>query len=140
MNTNFQQITEAWKAFADVAHVKRAQTETDYLRLLELMDDLTDYLAERGEAAEDSAYGPLFDLLADYMLEWEKGEPIPETSGAEALRFLMAEHGLSQYQLAREGLADQSTLSKILAGKRKVSRELAKKLGTRFHVTPAVFL
>jgi HTH-type transcriptional regulator/antitoxin HigA len=53
---------------------------------------------------------------------------------------LMEEHGLSQNQLASEGIADQGNLSNILAGDREISKSLAKRLAARFKVPADLFL
>jgi HTH-type transcriptional regulator/antitoxin HigA len=54
------------------------------------------------------------------------------------LRFLMEQHGLRQEDLG--DCAPQSRISEILAGKRSISKENAKRLGRRFNVRADIFL
>jgi HTH-type transcriptional regulator / antitoxin HigA len=90
---------------------------------------------------DDPRYLGLFRLLAERIAVWEKEhEAIPEASPVEMLAFFMQQHGVSQYELDKEGIVDQSTLSKVLSGKRQISKNLAKKLAQRFHTSPEVFL
>lgn len=126
----------AWQQFQRAMNLHRPESEADYLRLIEMMDQLTD-----SYAPNHPVYGALFDLIAIYIADWEKAyEPtFEETPGHISLQQLMQEHNVNQYQLAKEGIADQSTLSKILLGKRQISKNLARKLAERFHVSPAVF-
>jgi HTH-type transcriptional regulator / antitoxin HigA len=82
-------------------------------------------------------------LLSERIVAWEAVHEAPyftDTPGYVTLKHLMQEHKVSQYQLEKEGIANQSLLSKIILGKRAISKDLAKKLAKRFHVSPAVFL
>jgi HTH-type transcriptional regulator / antitoxin HigA len=118
------------------AALRRPESETEYLELIAFLDELTDQHDVNLEP-----WGSLFDLIAGYIAHWEAAhETIPEATPAQVLASLMAEHGLSQYALDKEGLASQSLLSNILSGKRQISKTLAKRLGNRFHVNPVVFL
>jgi len=68
----------------------------------------------------------------------EEHHPIPESSGADVLRFLMEEHGLTQSDLPEIG--SQGVVSEILRGKRELNVRQIRALATRFHVSPAVFI
>jgi HTH-type transcriptional regulator / antitoxin HigA len=130
-----------WEAFNKVAApiFQPIQSEREYEDTLELLDDLTDRMA----TPDDARYIGLFRLLSERIVAWEAVHEAPyftDTPGHVTLKYIMEEHGVSQYQLEKEGLANQSLLSKILLGKRAISKELAKKLAKRFHVSPAVFL
>ena len=135
--TDAVRIVEAWQGFqTEVGGVGRPQTEREYRELLEVLDTLT----ERYDC-NAAPYASLFDLLAVYAQQWEAAnELLPSAAPHEMLAFYMEQQGLSQSQLEQEGIADQSTLSKILRAKRGISKALAKKLGQRFKVDPAVFL
>ena len=61
-----------------------------------------------------------------------------EASGVDVLKFLMQEHKLNQGDLFEIG--SQGVVSEILNGKRQLNVNQIKKLGNRFHVSPAVFL
>lgn len=93
---------------------------------------------------ENEPYAALFNYLAGLPHAWElENEPALKDSDIEphkVLAHLMAEHGVSQYQLAREGLVNQGNLSRILAGKRGISKAITRKLAERFHVGVGVFI
>ena len=77
----------------------------------------------------------LFDILTAYITDWEnKNLEFPVGEPEDVLRHLMQEHGVSQTDLGREGIASQSQLSNILAGRREISKGLAKRLAIRFSV------
>lgn len=129
---------EGWQALFD-AGVKRPENEADYLELLAFMDDLTSR-----HDINRQPWSDMFGLIAGYMHEWElehelelKSSDIP---GQQVLALLLEQHGVTQYQLAKEGIVDQGNLSKILKGEREISKELAKKLATRFGVGVELFL
>jgi HTH-type transcriptional regulator/antitoxin HigA len=70
---------------------------------------------------------------------YEKREfPIGPATPEEMLKFLMGQHDLSQYDLAKE-LGGQPVVSQILGGKRRLTREHIERLSKRFGVTPATF-
>jgi HTH-type transcriptional regulator / antitoxin HigA len=130
-----------WEAFNEVAApiFQPIQSEREYEETLELLGDLTDRMV----TPEDARYIGLFRLLSERIVAWEAIHEAPyftDTPGHVTLKHLMQEHGVSQYQLEKEGIANQSLLSKVLSGKRAISKEVAKRLAKRFHVSPAVFL
>jgi HTH-type transcriptional regulator / antitoxin HigA len=130
-----------WEAFNEVAApiFQPIQSEKGYEETLELLGILTD----RMTTPDDARYIGLFRLLSERIVAWEAVHEAPyfaETPGHVTLKNLMEEHKVSQYKLEKEGIANQSLLSKILLGKRAISKELAKKLAKRFYVSPAVFL
>lgn len=136
-----QNIVRAWEAFhaATGGGIRRPKTEEEYVALHALIDDLT----SRYNCNEEP-YASLFDLIAMCMHEWElEVEPElknPAVPPHRVLAFLMEQQGVSQYQLAKEGIVDQGNLSKILKGEREISKELAKKLAARFKVSAELFL
>jgi len=70
---------------------------------------------------------------------YEKREfPVVPATPEEMLKFLMGQHDLSQYDLAKE-LGGQTVVSQILGGKRRLTREHIERLSKRFGVTPATF-
>jgi HTH-type transcriptional regulator/antitoxin HigA len=62
----------------------------------------------------------------------EEHHPIPECSGADVLRFLMEEQGLTQSGLPEIG--SQGVVSEILRGKRELNVRQIRALAARFHV------
>ena len=133
-------VFKAWQSFQSRAgNITRPKTEAEYEALL----DLTDELTNRFDVSQEP-WNSLFGLLATYMHEWElEHQPElknPEGTPQQMLAFLMEQQAISQYQLAKEGLLSQGTLSQILSGERGISKALAKKLAERFKVSPALFL
>ena len=61
-----------------------------------------------------------------------------EASGVNVLKYLIQEHNLNQQDLLEIG--SQGVVSEILNGKRQLNVNQIRKLGARFHVSPAVFL
>lgn len=83
----------------------------------------------------------LLDVLTDLIEKFEgkaralRHDPAPH----ETIRFLMEQNRLSQKDLWAL-LGGKSHTSEILSGKRKVSNRQARLLGTRFNVSPSVFI
>ena len=63
---------------------------------------------------------------------------VPDADPVAVLRFLLERNGLSQRDIAAE-LGTESTVSLILAGKRRLNLNHIERLSERFHVSPAVF-
>jgi HTH-type transcriptional regulator/antitoxin HigA len=109
--------------------------EREYDAAVERMNGLLD---EIGTDESHPLYG-LLDLLGTLIQVYEeKHHPVPPASGADALRFLMDEHGLTQSDLAEIG--SQGVMSEILSGKRDLNVRQIRILAQRFHVSPAVFI
>ncbi len=79
--------------------------------------------------------------LALFVEKYEEEHyPIPTASGAEMLQYLIETHSLAQNDVAAgTGLAE-STVSEILAGKRKLGVKHIRALARFFKVKAAVFL
>jgi HTH-type transcriptional regulator/antitoxin HigA len=83
------------------------------------------------------------DVLSDLVERYEdKHHPIPtdDLTDAEMLEFLIDAKGATQTEAARGSGIAVSTISEILAGKRRLTRAQIEKLATYFHISPAVFL
>ncbi len=107
----------------------------DYDRLVTLMNAL----ADSGEAGEGGKYEPLFLLLADLLQAHDQQHyPMPDVTPAQALRFLMEQHGLSQSQLPEVG--NQGVVSQILSGQRQLNVRQIARLCQRFGVGAELFI
>lgn len=140
MIADHDHIFDAWRSFQTATGgLKRPKSEAEYLELLALMDELT----SRHKCNEEP-FASLFDIIATYMHEWELENEAelknPEVAPHVMLAHLMEQHGVTQYQLDKEGIVNQANLSKILKGERGISKNLAKKLGKRFGVGIEMFL
>lgn len=126
---------QAWKTLDALAHdaITPIQDEAQYLRAMALMAELWP------AAQQDEVAAGLLDLVADRIQAYEdRTLPAPQVTPAQALAFLMDQHGLKQKDL--QDLAPQSVISEILNGKRGVSVPLARGLAARFHVGLDTFL
>jgi HTH-type transcriptional regulator / antitoxin HigA len=130
-----QQTVNTWTNFYH--DIRPATTEAEYIELLEFTQELIEKYDTNLEP-----YRSLWRLVSSYLLEWERHNepPIPASMPYELLRFQMQQHGLSQNQLAKEGIATQSSLSKILRGERAIGRKLAQTLSKRFGLPDHFFL
>src|SRR5690625_7806555 len=93
------------------------------------------------DSTTSEPYAGLFDYLATLAHDWEvENEPDlknPDVAPHKVLAYLMEEHNVSQYQLAQEGIADQGTPSRIPAGERSSSKNLAQKRAERSQASAA---
>jgi HTH-type transcriptional regulator/antitoxin HigA len=120
-----------------VAEVSPAiiETEEENERVLAIVERLM-AKAEKRTPEEDA----ILNLLVHLAEEFErKAYPTETASPAEMIAFLLEQRGLKAVALA-EVLGSRGRVSEILAAKRSVSKEQAKKLGDFFHVSPAAFI
>ncbi|BBU80732.1 antitoxin HigA [Escherichia coli] len=123
------------------------QNEEQYTQALELVDHLL----------LNDPENPLLDLVCAKITAWEESAPefvefnamaqaMP--GGIAVIRTLMDQYGLSGvfYHIEALTLSDlpeigsKSMVSRVLSGKRKLTLEHAKKLATRFGISPALFI
>jgi HTH-type transcriptional regulator / antitoxin HigA len=133
----FNQVINRWEAFTSVGQdfLRPISSPADFEATEALLDEITD----RMESPDDPRYIVLFRLLAERLRAWEEDHvSMPEVTPQQRLQFLIEQHNLKQSDLS--DLVDQSTLSKILRGQREISKNLAKKLATRFGTSTEVFL
>jgi HTH-type transcriptional regulator/antitoxin HigA len=79
--------------------------------------------------------------LAVFVEKYEQEHyPIPPASGAEMLQYLIETHFLTQSEVATGTSLAESTVSEILAGKRKLSMKHVEALARFFKIKAAVFL
>jgi HTH-type transcriptional regulator / antitoxin HigA len=111
------------------------RSDKELERATAIVDELTERLAELDAGEHD-----YLDILSDIIVRYEDEHfPIKPASDAVMLEHLLQAKGVAQAQLAKEcGLAE-STISEILAGKRKLNRIHIGKLARYFHVEPGVF-
>lgn len=128
-------LQTSWQAFDTLAHLRLIDCETDFERMVVMMNSLLDEVGDD----EDHPLSSLLDLVSDLVSRYEQAhhaiEPAPPK---DTLRFLMEARGLRQEDLS--AIVAQSNLSAILAGKRKISATLAGKLAQFFGISAAVFV
>jgi HTH-type transcriptional regulator/antitoxin HigA len=97
-----------------------------------------DSLIDRDElSAPEQDY---LDVLSDLVEAYEdEAVPMKPASDSDMLRFLIEAKGVTQSQVAKEAGIAESTISEVLAGKRKLNRTQIGKLARYFHVGPGAF-
>ena len=124
-----------WVAFDKVAHLRSIRSGAEYDRVVGLMNGLIDVVGDD----ESHPLAGLLDLVGDLVGEYDaKRFAIEASKPREVLRYLIEQNNLKQADL--DNIVPQGNLSAILAGKRQISRELAKKLAKRFKVNVGVFV
>ncbi|MCE9561925.1 MAG: helix-turn-helix domain-containing protein [Planctomycetes bacterium] len=80
------------------------------------------------------------DVLSDLVHAYEaEAVPIAAVGDADMLRFLIEQKGITQSEAAKKAGIAESTISSVLAGKRKLNRLQIGKLARYFHVEPGTF-
>jgi HTH-type transcriptional regulator/antitoxin HigA len=111
------------------------ETEQENERVLTIIERLM-AKAEKRSAEEDAILNLLVHLVEQFE---EKSYPIGEAAPAEMVAFLLEQRGLKPAALA-EVLGSRGRVSEIMAAKRSISKEQAKRLAEFFHVSAAAFI
>ena len=121
--------------WANIAPLLIIRNERQYNVAIERLNELLD---EIGDNEKHPLYS-LLDTLGTLAHAYEAEHyPIPDSTGAEILRFLMDEHGLTQSDPPEIG--SQGVVSEILSGKRELNVRQIRSLAQRFGVSSAVFV
>ena len=125
-------VFKSWRIIAPLFSIRnKREHNTAVKRLNELLDEI-------GEDEKHPLYS-LLDTLGTLIEAYEdEHHPIPDSSGADVLRYLMDEHGLTQSSLPEIG--SQGVVSEILNGKRELNVRQIRKLAERFKVSTAAFV
>lgn len=102
---------------------------------------IVESLMEKGDDGRSHEEDTLLELLSDLIARFEEKlyEPNPDAPALEVLKDLMVANRMKAIDLAGI-LGGRPRVSDILAGKRSISREQAKRLGELFKISPAAFL
>jgi HTH-type transcriptional regulator / antitoxin HigA len=126
------QIQIHWMSIAPLLTIRN---ERDYNAAVKRMNELLD---EIGTNEKHPLYS-LLDTLGTLIHAYEEEHfPIPESTGAEILRFLMDENGLTQSDLPEVG--SQGVVSEILNSKRELNIRQIRLLAKKFKISPAAFV
>lgn len=132
---DMQHLLPAWEQFRAATDIAPIRDGAHYARMTTMLEAL---LEETGGDEHHPLMG-LVDIVGDLIEDYEtEHHPLPETSGVEALKFLMAQHGLKQGDLAEIG--SQGVVSEILTGKRELNVRQVRALSARFGVSASTFL
>jgi HTH-type transcriptional regulator / antitoxin HigA len=110
------------------------RTDADLDAAVAVIDSLIDQ--DELSAPEQDYLDVLSDLVEAYE---ETAVPIEPVGDAEMLRILIEAKGVTQAQAAKDAGIAESTISEVLAGKRKLNRTQIGKLARYFHVGPGAF-
>jgi HTH-type transcriptional regulator/antitoxin HigA len=110
----------------------RSDSELD--RAIAVIDTLI--TRDNLDAGEEDYLDVLGDLVHKYEAQHDPIAPVPD---ADMVRFLLESNAMAQTELAQRSGIAESTISEILAGKRKLSRRHIAALSRVFRVSPAVF-
>ena len=125
---DFDQIARRYQALCELVPLKPITKRAQYQAAVEHLNRLLD----AGGANQGHPLAGLVEALGEMIQAYEKRQaPAPDAPPREVLRYLMAEHGLKQTDLA--GIASQGTISDVLSGRRAIGKPLAKKLAARVH-------
>ena len=96
-----------------------------------------DRLLAQGELneGEETYLDALSDLVGAYE---DEHHAIGPASDADMLRHLMDVKGVSQVQLSRDTELPKSSISEVLSGKKRFSRQMIRKLADYFNVDVSV--
>jgi HTH-type transcriptional regulator/antitoxin HigA len=101
---------------------------------------IVESLMKKGDDGRTHEEEAILELLLNLTEQFERAEyHLPEGSPLGALRYLMEANDLKAVELAPL-LGGRGRVSDILAGRRGISKEQARRLAERFHVSPAVFI
>jgi HTH-type transcriptional regulator/antitoxin HigA len=128
-------LLPAWEAFRTATDIAPIRNKAHYRRMVAMLEALLD--EARGDESH-SAMG-LADIVGDLIEDYESAHhPLPPTTGLQALKFLIEQHGLKQGDLPEVG--SQGVVSEVLSGKRELNVRQVRALGKRFGVSPATFI
>lgn len=89
----------------------------------------------------DSSGEDYLDVLTDLVEAYEDLYfPIPDASDVDVLRELMRSNSLGQTELSKKVGISQSTISAVLKGARKLTKDQIVKLAEFFNIDPTAFL
>ena len=127
-----RKLQDNWSAIAPLLTIRNGR---EYNAAINRLNALLDEIGTNEKHPLFSLLDTLGALIHAYEI---KHYPIPISSGAEVLRFLMEEHDLAQSDLPEVG--SQGVVSEILNGKRELNVRQIRALAERFEVSPSAFV
>lgn len=132
---DMKRLLPVWEQFRTATDIAPIRDEVHYARMGEMLDALL----EETQGDENHPAMGLVDIVGDLIEDYEdEHHPLPQTTGVQALKFLMEQHGLRQSDLSDIG--SQGVVSEILAGKRELNLRQVRALSERFGVSTATFI
>lgn len=128
-------LTQAWAEIQKEVVLRPIGNELDLARMRIFADMLVDTF---GDDDTHCLYS-LYELALDLIERWESEHVlVPSAPPREVLRFLLEQNNLKQKDIA--DIASPTLVSDILAGRRQISKRLARALASRFRVDIALFI
>lgn len=121
--------------WTNIAPLLTIRNEREYNAAVKRLNELIDEIGTNEKHPLYSLLDTLGTLICAYE---EENYPIPPATGAEVLRYMMDEHGLTQSDLPEVG--SQGVVSEILNGKRELNLRQVRALAERFGVSAEVFI
>lgn len=135
MTLAVQPLAAAWGNLHTLIPFFPIRDRQQYEQAAEALNNLLDIVGED----ENHPLYDLTDTLGMLLFAYEEQHfAKPDACGADILRFLMEEHGLTAADLPEIG--DELLLTDILAGNRSLTVDHVKVLSRRFHVAAATFV
>lgn len=132
---NIKNLLPVWEHFRAATDIAPIRDEAHYARMSEVLEALMD----ETQGDENHPAMGLVEIVGDLIEDYEaERHPLPETTGVQALKFLMEQHDLKQSDLSEIG--SQGVVSEILAGKRELNIRQVRALSERFGVSAATFV
>lgn len=104
---------------------------------LEAAQTVVDHLLAQGELGHGETL--YLDALSNLIVSYEDDHfPFTPAADSELLQHFLDAKGISQAELSRETGLPKSTISEVLSGKKKFSRQMIRKLSDFFHVDVSV--
>jgi HTH-type transcriptional regulator/antitoxin HigA len=132
---DFKRLPRTYAGLVSMLPPRPLHDAVDYDNAMEMIDRLAGFDLN----ADQEDY---LDALATFVEGYERRHyPLDESpmTPVEALKFLMAEHGMTASDLGRL-LANRTLGSAILSGRRRLSKAHIKTLAEHFKVEPGLFL
>jgi len=136
-------IVDAYEEFMATAHAfVNIETESGYHGALEALETIL----ESASDTLDDPLNPLIELLSNAIEKYEAQDQelmafVAESDAMPAdialLKTLMQNHNLKGGDLPEVG--DKTMVSKVLNGKRPLTRSAIERLASRFDISPAMF-
>jgi HTH-type transcriptional regulator/antitoxin HigA len=131
---NLNDLKKAWENLSKTVDLSPIRTEKQYKKMVQLADMLSDVVA----SSKKHTLLDLFELVSELIRTYEYEHfPAHDTKPEALLAFLMEEHQLKQSDLPEVG--NQSVISQILSGARRLNVRQINALAKRFKVPAGVF-
>src|ERR1700743_1460022 len=128
-------ISETWAALQSQLPITPIRTEEDCERMVRGANSLSEHLS----GDDKNPLADLHAIVTELVDHWKAHHMnLPKAEPREVLRHLLISNGLKQKDLA--GIASPTVVSDILAGRRAISKKVAKALAVRFQTDVSAFL